>query len=225
MASDDCRRNRLIARRVTLEEYEFSKIERGICLSTMPAQLSTLHLLTSEDAPEGSRSILESTKAQRGMVPNLYAEMAHSPGLLNTYLSGSAAFRSGSGFDKIGQDIVLLAISRFHECTYCVAVHSVLADRNKVPTEITDSIRAGQAIPDAKLQALNSFTTTMVSTRGRPSAQVLQQFISAGYSEGQVLEIILAIAVKTISNYTNHVFNTPLDAGFLHRAWTPTIGD
>jgi uncharacterized peroxidase-related enzyme len=190
-------------------------------MSTTHAQLSTLHLLTSEDAPEGSRSILDSTKAQLGMVPNLYAEMAHSPGLLNTYRSGYDAFRSGSGFDKIEQEIVLLAISRFHECTYCVAVHSVVADRNKVPTEITDSIRAGQAIPDTKLQALNSFTTTMLSTRGRPLAQDLQQFVAAGYSEGQVLEIILAIAVKTISNYTNHVFNTPLDAGFLHRAWAP----
>jgi uncharacterized peroxidase-related enzyme len=183
--------------------------------------LSTLHLLSSEEAPEGSRAILESTEAQLGMVPNLYAEMAHSPGLLNTYRSGYDAFRSSSGFDKTEQEVVLLAISRFHECTYCVAVHSVVADRNKVPTEVTDSIRAGQAIPDAKLQALNAFTTCMVSTRGRPSVQDLQQFIAAGYSEKYVLEIILAIAVKTISNYTNHVFNTPLDTGFSHRAWTP----
>jgi uncharacterized peroxidase-related enzyme len=184
------------------------------------AQLSTLHLLTLENSPEGSRAILESTMAQLGTVPNLYAEMAHSPGLLNTYRSGYDAFRSGSGFDKTEQEVVLLAISRFHECTYCVAVHSVVADRNKVPTEITDSIRMGKAIADTKLQALNSFTTTMLLTRGRPSVQDLQQFVSAGYSEKYVLEIILAI-VKTISNYTNHVFNTPLDAGFLHRAWAP----
>jgi uncharacterized peroxidase-related enzyme len=190
-------------------------------MSTTHAQLSNLHLLTPEDAPEGSRAILESTKAQLGMLPNLYAEMAHSPGLLNIYRAGYDAFRNGSGFDKTEQEVVLLAISRFHKCAYCVAVHSVVADRNKVPTEITDAIRMGQAIPDAKLQALNSFTTAMLSTRGRPLAQDLQQFITAGYSEGQVLEIILAIAVKTISNYTNHVFNTPLDAGFLRRAWTP----
>ena len=190
-------------------------------MSTTHAQLSTLHLLTLEDAPEGSRAILESTKAQLGTVPNMYAEMAHSPGLLNTYRFGYDAFRSGSGFDKTEQEIVLLAISRFHECTYCVAAHSVIADRNKVPTEVTDSIRAGEAIPDAKLQALNAFTTAMLSTRGRPSVQDLQQFIAAGYNEKFVMEIILAIAVKTISNYTNHLFDTPLDAGFLHRAWAP----
>lgn len=194
--------------------------EREILMSDAHAHLHTLQILTPEEAPEGSRSILDSTKVQMGMVPNMYAEMAHSPGLFSTYRSGYDAFRSGSGFDKTEQEIVFLAISRFNECTYCVAVHSIVADRNKVPTEVTDAIRTGRAIPDAKLQTLNAFTIAMVSTRGRPSVQDLQEFVSAGYEEKFVLEIILAIAVKTISNYTNHLFDTPLDSNFSHRQWT-----
>jgi AhpD family alkylhydroperoxidase len=183
--------------------------------------LTTLNLLTTDTAPVGSRAILESTVAQLGMVPNLYAEMAHSPGLFSTYRLGYDQFRGDSGFDKIEQEIVLLAISRFHECKYCVAVHSVVADRNNVPVEVTDAIRLGQPIPDPKLEALNKFTTTMLITRGRPSADDLEQFLTAGYTELFVLEIILAIAVKTISNYTNHLFDTPLDEVFSHRIWAP----
>ena len=190
-------------------------------MNARQAHLTTLNMLTPDTAPAASQAILETTKAQLGMVPNLYAEMAHSPGLINTYRLGYDSFRSESGFNKTEQEIVLLAISRFHECTYCVAVHSVIADRNKIPVEITEAIRLGNAIPDARLQALNGFTTTMLATRGRPSPLNLEQFLAAGYSEKLVLEIILAIAVKTISNYTNHIFDTPLDEGFSHRAWTP----
>jgi alkylhydroperoxidase family enzyme len=62
----------------------------------------------------------------------------------------------------------------------------------------------------------------MLITRGRPSAHDLEQFLTAGYTELFVLEIILAIAVKTISNYSNHLFDTPLDEVFSHRIWTPS---
>ena len=189
---------------------------------TTHAHLTTLGRLTAADSPDASREILESAKAQTGMVPNMYAAMANSPGLLGTYRFGYDEFRSRSGFTSAEQEVVFLAISRFNGCTYCMGVHSAIADRNKVPTEVTDAIRAGTPIGDATLQALNLFVTTMVDTRGRPSDDDLTAFLAAGYTETQVLEIILAIAVKTISNYTNHVFDTPLDAVFTQRAWTPT---
>ncbi len=187
---------------------------------TKHAHLSTLGLLAISEAPEDSRALLEIAKTQMGRVPNMYAEMANSPGLLGTYRFGYDEFRRHSGFNPAEQEVVFLAISRFNGCTYCVGVHSVIADRNKVPTEITDAIRAGEPIGDAKLQALNQFTNRMVATRGRPSDEELAQFLAAGYTERQALEIILAIAVKTLSNYSNHLFDTPLDEAFAHRAWT-----
>jgi alkylhydroperoxidase family enzyme len=102
-----------------------------------------------------------------------------------------------------------------------MGAHSAIADGNKVPTEVTDAVRAGEPIGDARLQALNVFTTTMVATRGRPSDVELKEFLAVGYTENQVLEIILAIAVKTLSNYSNHLFDTPLDKAFARRAWSP----
>lgn len=185
------------------------------------AHLTTLTQLTAESAPEGSRTILDRTRSTLGMVPNMYANMANSPGLLSTYATGYQWFREQSGFDPVEQEIVFLAISRFHECTYCVAVHSAVADRNQVPTEITDAIRDGKPLDDPKLAALRDFTSEVVATRGRPDADELERFLSVGYTETQVLEIVLAVAVKTISNYTNHVLQTPLDDVFAGRSWLP----
>lgn len=190
---------------------------------TTHAHLSTLALLTSQDAPDGSRELLEEAGAQLGMVPNMYAGMANSPGLLSTYRFGYDQFRSTSGFSPAEQEVIFLAISRFNGCTYCMGAHSTIADGNKVPTEITDAVRAGDPIDDARLQELNLFTTAMVDTRGRPSEVELKEFLAAGYTENQVLEIILAIAVKTLSNYSNHALDTPLDKAFARRAWTQTV--
>ena len=188
---------------------------------TTHAHLTTLALLTPQDAPDGSRELLHAAKAQLGMVPNMYAGMANSPGLLGTYRFGYDEFRRHSGFNPAEQEIILLAISRFNGCTYCMGAHSTIADGNKVPTEVTDAVRAGEPIGDAKLQELNHFTTTMVATRGRPSEVELKEFLAVGYTENQVLELILAIAVKTLSNYSNHLLDTPLDNAFARRAWTP----
>lgn len=185
------------------------------------AHLTTLGMLTAAEAPDGSREILEQAKAQTGMVPNMYASMANSPGLLGTYRFGYDEFRGRSGFTPAEQEITFLAISRFNGCTYCMGVHSAIADNNKVPTAVTDAVRDGMPIADEKLQALNVFVTTMVSTRGRPEETDLKAFLAAGYTENQVLEVILAIAIKTISNYSNHVFDTPLDRVFARRTWTP----
>ena len=151
----------------------------------------------------------------------MYARMVNSPGLLNSYLDGYAAFRSRSGFTSQEQEVVFLVISRENGCDYCVSAHSVLADKmSNVPTEITDAIRASRPIPDAKLAALALFTQTMLRTRGLPGRSDVDAFLSAGYSERQILEIVLAISVKVLSNYSNHLFHTPLDPMFEPRRWT-----
>lgn len=95
----------------------------------------------------------------------------------------------------------------------------MLADGAKVPTGVTDALRSGERLPDARLDALATFTTTMVEKRGLPSAADAEAFLAAGYDETHVLQILLAIAVKTISNYTNHLFHTPLDEMFASRTW------
>lgn len=173
----------------------------------------TLPLLTEESAPEKGREFLSNARKKRGSIPSMYAEMAHAPGALSTYLHGTDWFRRESGFTPAEQEVVFLVISRINGCNYCVAAHSRIAEKiSKVPPQALKAIREGTPIDDPKLRALTGFVTDMVESRGNPSEASLQSFTGAGYSEAQALQVVLAIAVKTISNYTNHLFNTPVDA-------------
>ncbi|MFD0503443.1 carboxymuconolactone decarboxylase family protein [Streptomyces chiangmaiensis] len=174
---------------------------------------------TLNDQDPAVAEVLAKAKAQTGMIPNMYARMANAPGLLETYLNGYNAFRSGSGFTPAEQETVLLTISRVNGCTYCVAAHSTLADMNKVPAEVTDAIRDGKPLPDARLDALSTFTAAMVEGRGLPTADQVDAFLAAGFAETDILQVVLAVSVKTISNYTNHLFHTPVDKMFADRAW------
>ncbi len=179
-----------------------------------------LSLKTLDNASAAEKPVLEKALAQVGFIPNMYTGMANSPGLLNTYLDGYAAFRQDSGFDSVEQEVVFLTISKVNGCSYCMAAHSFLADaKSKVPGEVTDAIRDGNEIADGKLAALSEFTKIMVEKRGLPSRVDVAAFIGAGYGERQILEIILAISVKTISNYSNHLFHTTVDEVFAGRTW------
>lgn len=192
----------------------------------MPTHAPTnLAMLTLDTAPPESRSVLERAKKQVGMLPNMYAFMAHIPGLLESYLYGYERFRQESGFAPPEQEVVFLAISRENACHYCVAAHSYIADmQSGLPAQVTDAIRDDGPIADTRLAALAAFTRTMVRTRGRPTASDFEGFLAEGYTDRHVLAIILAIGVKTFSNYTNHFADTPLDGVFQGRAWTAPSG-
>ncbi len=174
---------------------------------------------TLESADARARQILVSAQKQVGFIPNMYANMVNSPGLLETYLLGYGLFRQESGFSPAEQEVVFLAISRENTCDYCMAAHSTIADSVVAP-EVLHAIREGSEIPDVKLRALATFTQVMTATRGSPTPAQLDDFRRAGYTDREALEIVLAIAVKTLSNYSNHLFHTEVDAAFAAYAWS-----
>lgn len=183
---------------------------------------SSLPMLDLDTAPPAARAVLERASRQVGMLPNMYRNMAHVPGLLETYLFGYERFRNESGLSPAEQEVVFLTISHENVCHYCVAAHSTLADtKSGVPRAVTDAIRDGLPILDARLAALSGFTRLMVRSRGWPTAEELEAFCVAGFTDHHVLAVILAISVKTLSNYSNHFAGTPVDAVFQDRAWTP----
>lgn len=168
-----------------------------------------------EDTDEKARTVLEKAQAQVGFIPNMYRGMANSAGLLETYLDGYARFRAASGFSAAEQEVIFLTISRFNGCDYCMAAHSMIAEKKSgVSAGVLAAIRAAKPIPDARLAALSEFTTILLETRGLPSRAAVSTFIDADFGERQILEIILAIAVKTLSNYSNHLFHTDVDQVF-----------
>ena len=187
-----------------------------------PMTIATLTLPAQTPGTAEPRAALSLKEAQErlGFIPTMYANMANSPGVLETYLGGYDRFRAESGFSPSEQEVVFLTISRFNGCTYCMAAHSMIAEKmSKVPSDVLKALRAGTPLPDPRLQALAQFTRVMLASSGKPTPRDLQQFLSAGFRERAVLEIILAIAVKTLSNYSNHVFHTETDPAFASYAW------
>jgi uncharacterized peroxidase-related enzyme len=182
---------------------------------------SPLDPQTVDTADGDAATRLAATRKALGMVPNMYAVMANSPGLLATYLDGYQWFRSASGFTPGEQEAVFLAISRFNECDYCMAAHSFIADNmSKTPIEVTDAIRDDRPIDDERFAALVGMTRSLLGTRGHPAEADVAAFREAGFTDQQVLELVLSIAVKTISNWSNHLFGTPVDDAFASRTWS-----
>lgn len=161
------------------------------------------------------KEVLDLALKQVGFIPNMYATMANAPAMLSTYLHGYDLFRKESGLSPAEQEVVFLSISQFNGCTYCTAAHSMIADKlSKVPEDVLQAIRSSQPIPDAKLSALAAMAVEMVAKHGQPDPAKVKEFLDAGYQERDLLYIVLAAAVKTLSNYSNQMFGTQLDERF-----------
>jgi len=174
-------------------------------------------------APEAARPLLASGRRAFGFAPNLFGKMAESPALLQGYLALSEIFAE-STLTPLHQVVVLLTVSRYHECRYCMAAHSAGADMIKVPTEVTDAIREDRPIADRQLEALRRFTHHLVDRRGWAGEEEVEALLAAGFDRSQLLAVILGVGLKTLSNYTNHITGTELDPELGHRAWAPGGG-
>jgi len=183
--------------------------------------MSMFPVHTNDSAPEQARQTLEIVASAFGFVPNLLGVMANSPALAEAYVTLSGIFEKKTGLTPTEQQIVLLAVSRYHECRYCMAAHTMIAGMHKVPQEVTDAIRNDSPIPDPKLEALRQLTTSIVALRGWPTEQELQSFINAGYQPSHIFDVLVGVVQKTLSNYTNHLAGTPLDSKMEAYAWSP----
>ncbi|MBY6204904.1 carboxymuconolactone decarboxylase family protein [Halomonas denitrificans] len=176
-----------------------------------------IDVLNRDQAPDDSRPLLEQAERSFGFVPNILGTMAHAPALLEGYMTLSGIFDKTS-FSTTEKQVVLLAASAENGCSYCTAAHSAGARRQGVDDAIVDAIEqaaeTGESLPDDRLDRLYRFTRTLVETRGRPSDDDLDAFLSAGFEPAQVQEVILGIGLKTLSNYNNHVAEPPVDDAF-----------
>ncbi len=176
--------------------------------------------ITLEPVTRDDHAALIQAKKNLGFIPNMYRNMATAPGLLETYLFGYQQFREQSAFSPAEQEVVFLTISRENGCEYCVGAHSMIADKmSGLAPEVTRAIRNDEYIDDTKLAALHIFTKAMHHSRGLAAKADVEAFLEAGYTERHILDIVTASAVKTLSNYTNHLFHTELDTMFADWAW------
>lgn len=174
---------------------------------------------TADTAPEASKPLLAGVKAQFGMVPNLQSIMAESPELLAAYGALWEQF-SKSTLTPHEQQVVFMTAIYEHDCHYCMAGHTTMAKMQKMGEDVITSLRGGSTIADPKLEALHAFTTLVVRDRGHVADEDVQAFLDAGFTQRNILEVVLGVSIKIQSNYTNHLVGTPLDAFMKGNEWT-----
>jgi len=180
--------------------------------------MSTLKIHNMETAPEESKPLLEKSMKAYGMIPNLHGVLAEAPGIYEAYLSLHNLFENSS-FNNEELTVVWQTINVEHECHYCVPAHTGIANMMKVDSAITEALRNRTEMPTEKLQQLHETTLSIVRNRGEVTQKELEDFFAAGYTKRQLLEIILGLSQKVISNYTNHIAKTPIDEAFKKFEW------
>ena len=178
----------------------------------------TLH--TPNTAPEGARDFIAGVEKKMGFVPSLYAVFAENPTVLNAYTQLSDQLAK-SGLTPIEQQIVTITASVENECHFCVAAHTTISEGQGLDLTVIDAVREDRSIADPKLEALRVFTKKVVIDRGFVSDTDVDAFLASGYDRSAVLAVILGVSLKVISNYTNHVAETPVNEAFQKHAWTP----
>ncbi|WNO07783.1 carboxymuconolactone decarboxylase family protein [Teredinibacter sp. KSP-S5-2] len=172
-----------------------------------------------ETAPQAAKPLLEQSKKALGFVPNLYAYLAESPAALKSYVTLSGLLEQGS-LTPEQQQVVLLAVSVYNQCEFCVSAHSVIAKQFvKVDSKIVEALRNNTPLPDAKLEALAVFSRQVAEKRGWLAEEDIQSFIDAGFNKAQVLDVVLGVTLKTLSNYSSHITGTTVNKELESEYW------
>jgi alkylhydroperoxidase family enzyme len=183
--------------------------------------VSSFAIHTADNHPEHAEEIIGMIKTKYGFVPGLLGALAESPSAAGAYLALGDALRKSS-FTPTERHVVWFTINTIHDCHYCMAAHTGIAKGENIPDDVIETARAGGDYDDPKLQALKVFTTKMAIERGWVRAADIEALFAAGYTHQTVLDVILAVSHKVLSNYTNHVVQTPVDARFAQYQWTPS---
>lgn len=171
-----------------------------------------------DTAPDASKPLLENSQKAFGRLPGLHKVMADSPQALEGYQVVHRLFTETT-FDADEMAVIWQSINVEHECHYCVPAHTGIAKRMKVSDEISEALRNETPLPSAKLEALRTFTLAMLRERGNVTDTQMKAFFDAGYTHRAVLDVILGLSQKVMSNYINHVAQTPLDEPVKPFAW------
>jgi uncharacterized peroxidase-related enzyme len=165
---------------------------------------------TIDAAPAASRSLLEAVKKQLGLAPNLFRMVANSPAALEGYVSLLGALGKGS-LPVATRERIALAVAELNVCDYCLSAHTYLG-RNVAKLDDSEmaSNRDGTSL-DPKAAAAVEFASKVLKDRGHVSDEDFRAVKAAGYSDGEIIEIVQHVALNTWTNYVNSVAETAID--------------
>jgi uncharacterized peroxidase-related enzyme len=186
--------------------------------------MTRLPMRTINDAPENTRASLISSEKHNGYLPNLLRILANAPVALETYLTVSS-INARSSLSVAEREAVQITAAAVHGCAYCVAGHSLLADRKaKLDRVVIDGLRDRTRVSDPKLDAVARFTEAVIASRGNVSDDELARFRDAGFTDQAALEIVLGISLATLCNFTNNLAHGPINDELKAYRWTPPSG-
>lgn len=169
----------------------------------------------AESAPLIERSI-----KTYSFLPKLHAVLAASPATYQAYLDTFELFEKKTTLTPLEQQVVFQTSNYENNCHYCMPGHTFIMKLSKMPDEVIEALREGLPIKDAKLQALRLYTQRLLEKRGHLSEAEIEEFIAAGYTPRQALEVLVGLAAKLLSNFTNALAKTELDDPVKPYAWT-----
>ena len=175
--------------------------------------MATLTLQTVESAPQGSKAILQAIQKRNGFIPNLMATFASSPALLNGYVRLDAAWQKSS-FSALERQMILLAASVENRCGYCIATHATALKGLKVNPQCIQAVRNRGSLGNQRLDALVTLTRELVLERGFVAPETRRRFVAAGFNEVALMEVLVGVALKVMSNYLDNLAPIAIDAAF-----------
>ena len=163
-----------------------------------------------EQSPAAAQPLLQAVKKQLGVVPNLFRLVGNSPAALEGYLGLNGALAKGA-LEAPTRERIALAVAEINGCDYCLSAHSYLGRNVAKLSEAEISANRDGRSADTKADAAVGFAVKLVSARGHVSENDLKAVRQAGYSDAQIIEIVLHVALNTLTNYVNEVAKTDID--------------
>ncbi|CAG9173997.1 carboxymuconolactone decarboxylase family protein [Cupriavidus pampae] len=181
--------------------------------------MSRIHTPAVESATGATAEVFAEIKKAAGSVPNTFASIgAHGPAALRAVLAADGVLSKGS-LSKQDQETIKLVVSEVAGCDYCIAAHSLLGKLTGLSADTLVQLRAGRPTGDARRDTLAAFVRTLASTSGTLPSEQFDAVKAAGYTDQQLVEISLAIAVTVFTNVFNRINDTAIDFPSV-----PTIG-
>jgi uncharacterized peroxidase-related enzyme len=170
--------------------------------------MATFEVPTRNQVSENNQQIFDQLEKGVGFVPNLYAAYAYNDTALGDYL---ALQNRKSTLKAKEREVINLVVSQVNDCRYCQSAHTALGKMNGFTDEQILEIRGGSASFDPKLDALARFVQNITVNRSKPDPEVVDAFFAAGYDRANLVDVIIVIGDKIISNFIHGTTNVPID--------------
>jgi uncharacterized peroxidase-related enzyme len=175
--------------------------------------MATLTPQTIESAPQESKATLQGIQKRHGFIPNMLATFSSSPALLKGYVALDTAWQKSS-FNALERHLIFLAASVENRCRYCIASHATALRDLKVNPQCIQAVRNRGSLGNQRLDALVKLTRELVLERGFVAPGTRRTFVAAGFNEVALMEVLIGVALKVMSNYLDNLAPIAIDAAF-----------